>query len=91
MKNRSSYTLKLSVLIRIYLLLVLLSGSSLAQVMVTGTLTDTDNNPISGANIYLDGTVLGTASDNSGSFIIRNVPQGEYTLIISFIGYQQVS
>lgn len=43
---------------------------------------------IPGANISLDGTSLGTTSDSQGHFHIQNVPPGNYTLRVSFVGYE---
>ena len=36
----------------------------------------------------LDGTMLGAASDENGSYLISNVPIGRYTLKGMFIGYE---
>ena len=41
-----------------------------------------------GANIMLDGTMLGSASDVNGSYLITNVPIGSYTIRAMFIGYE---
>ena len=41
-----------------------------------------------GANIILDGTILGAASDESGYYLIENVSIGSYTLRVMFIGYE---
>ena len=41
-----------------------------------------------GANIMLDGTMLGAASDENGHYIITNIPIGRYTLKAMFIGYE---
>ena len=41
-----------------------------------------------GANIMLDGTSLGAASDDNGYYIIKNIPIGTYTLRAMFIGYE---
>ncbi len=40
-----------------------------------------------GANIVIEGTVLGTAANKKGQFVIRNIPFGTYRLRVSFIGY----
>jgi len=48
------------------------------------------NEPIIGANIIIEGTTMGAASDVEGNFIINNVPPGMYNLIFSAIGYQKV-
>lgn len=40
------------------------------------------------ANIFIKSTSLGTSSDKDGNFIISNIPEGSYTLIVSFTGYK---
>jgi len=40
-----------------------------------------------GANVMLDGTNFGTSSDRSGNFNINNVPEGDYTLKVTYVGY----
>lgn len=42
-----------------------------------------------GANIFIDGTSLGIASDFQGNYKIENIPPGSYTLRIRYIGYQE--
>ena len=42
--------------------------------------------PVVGATVRLKGTVLGAISDHQGKFIIRNIPDGTYTLIVSSVG-----
>lgn len=41
-------------------------------------------------NVYLSGTSYGMLTDKDGQFIIQNLPPGEYTLVISHIGYKNV-
>lgn len=43
--------------------------------------------PLIGANIMVDGTSIGAASDINGEFIIPNVPAGNKVLKVSYIGY----
>lgn len=52
---------------------------------VRGVITDTDGNPIIGANIVIPGTAIGTVSDIDGRYSL-NVPRGS-TLHFSYIGY----
>ena len=42
-------------------------------------------------NIYLKEYTLGTASDNEGYYEIKNIPNGNHTVIISSIGYKTKS
>lgn len=47
--------------------------------------------PLTGASIYLDHTTVGTTSIDSGKFVLNGIPSGNYTLIISYVGYNSVS
>ncbi len=56
---------------------------------ISGFIIDSElNKPIAGANIVVQGTSLGTASDEDGLFYILNLSPGKYSVECSFIGYQ---
>ncbi|MFQ5864342.1 MAG: TonB-dependent receptor domain-containing protein [bacterium] len=56
---------------------------------IKGQITDAQTGePIANVNVALQGTSLGAATSNSGTFFIKRVPVGEYSLIVSRIGYQ---
>ena len=58
---------------------------------ISGSVTDRINvEPLPGANIYLENTSFGTASDANGNFTIINIPPGKYTLKADMIGYKSV-
>ena len=44
--------------------------------------------PLQNANIVIEGTTFGTASDLEGKFTIQNIPPGNYMLKVNFIGYK---
>ncbi|MFC1493398.1 carboxypeptidase-like regulatory domain-containing protein [candidate division KSB1 bacterium] len=46
--------------------------------------------PLINANVYLNKTTIGTATDNDGLYAINNVPNGRYMLIASYTGYKPV-
>ncbi len=57
---------------------------------ISGTIVDAENGEaMVGANIYLENTALGASSNLDGHYIIQNIPQGKYTLIISVVGYAE--
>lgn len=71
------------------LLLLLVPSLLSAQGILGGTVRDSlSNELLVGANVFLPGTSLGNASDRDGRFRIANVPAGNYTLRISYIGYK---
>ncbi len=59
---------------------------------ISGKISDEGTkNPLTGANISLIGTHYGTASDFNGNYNLQKIPAGNYTLTISFIGFESVS
>ena len=73
----------------LYLLLMNASFLAVAQTgVVEGIVVDTDiNEPLVGANVVLEGTTIGTITDVDGKFIIRSLPEGKQTLVVSYVGY----
>ena len=44
-----------------------------------------------GITIILKGTTIGTATDDSGHYMLKNLPEGEFTVEVSFIGFKTVT
>ncbi len=58
---------------------------------IVGKITDLETGEeLIGANILVEGTNLGAASDVNGDFIILNVPPGTFTIVSKYIGYREV-
>ena len=74
------------------ILLFVLQTMLLAQTgKIVGTITDTDTGePLVGANILIEGTYLGAATDVNGEYIILNIPPGNYTVKALYVGYRDV-
>ena len=60
---------------------------TLAQSTVSGIVTDAKNNPIEGANIYLEGTYDGASSDVNGKFNFETSEKGTQNLVVSMIAF----
>lgn len=84
MRVRTLFTLLFLVL-----LLTAFFHQGLAQTAgkLAGTVTDETGEPLIFANILIDGTTMGAATDVEGHYIILNVRPGVYTLRFQFIGY----
>ena len=72
----------------VLLLTGLLITSSLFAQSISGTVTDSDGNPLAGANVEVVGTGQGSSSDASGSYMITGVASGNYTVKASYIGHR---
>lgn len=69
-------------------LLILVNVSIQSQTIISGKVTDTKNNPIIGANVYLDGTYDGTSTNDKGEFTFKTEEIGTQTLVISFVSFE---
>jgi len=62
-------------------------GSILAQTKVSGHIFDSNNAPISFANVIFKGSSEGTITNENGRFYLES-NQNWSTLVISFVGYE---
>ncbi|MFW6101774.1 MAG: carboxypeptidase-like regulatory domain-containing protein, partial [Bacteroidota bacterium] len=67
------------------------SGDALQQeIEITGQVTDTESGePLPGVNIVVEGTTIGTTTDNDGNYTLE--APDDATLVFSFVGYQEQS
>lgn len=70
------------------ILLILLSVGLYAQSHLSGTIKDQDKMSLPGASIWIQQLNKGTTSDNQGNYFIENIPEGEWSIIVSMVGYQ---
>lgn len=55
---------------------------------VSGVVTDQKTDELlPGANIFVEGTSIGTSTNSQGRFTLNGVPAGEQTFVISYLGY----
>ncbi len=72
----------------IYLLLVLGTLPAVAQTSLSGTVSDqTTSEPLVGATVYLPDLRRGVATNESGTFQLRNLPKGRFLVQVSYLGY----
>lgn len=81
------------------LLIVPLICAGLSSISLAGTtgklagrITDSQTgDAVVGASIMIQGTSLGAATDLNGYYYVDYIPPGEYTVVISAVGYQKVT
>jgi iron complex outermembrane recepter protein len=68
--------------------MVLFTMSAFAQFSIKGYVKDAaDKNPLPGANLLIEDTSKGAHTGHNGSFNFSGLSEGNYTIIISYIGY----
>tara|TARA_R110002049_G_scaffold235268_1_gene408530 strand:+ start:4629 stop:7709 length:3081 start_codon:yes stop_codon:yes gene_type:complete len=80
-----NYSIRLGKKSILVIALCLCFGMGMAQVSVAGTVTDTANQPLPGANIIIKGTSRGAQTDFDGNFSIE-ASIGDI-LVISYLGF----
>src|SRR5690606_24185264 len=77
---------------RTYYLSMLLALAPLfiySQHNLTGTITDLESGmPLEQVTVYFPQLEKGTSTDADGNYTLRNLPQGTYKLVVSYMGYQ---
>ena len=69
-------------------------GIALAQNTITVTgkvLSESDGQPVAGAYVLVNGTTIGTITNDLGEFGIREVPASSKELIVTFLGLATTS
>ena len=89
---RASTAIFVSVALGFVLVIAFLPAHALAASgNITGKITDaTTKEPLSFTNVTLIGTSFGAMSMDDGSFFIKNIPEGVYTVRASYMGYEAV-
>jgi len=68
------------------ILMLCTSTIAFAQIRVTGTVTDTKNEPLIGVSVQVKGTTTGMATDLDGKYTIQ-VPSAQSVLVFSYVGF----
>lgn len=73
----------------LFAFVLLVNFSSLAQLgSISGLITTELNEPLPGASITLAGTVRGVQTNAKGTYILKGLKPGQYTIQVSFVGYR---
>ena len=73
-----------------YIVVIILLSCNVVNaqlISLSGSVTDNEGNPLSYATIALKSTTYGTSSSEDGSYELRNIEPGQYTLEVSFVGF----
>ncbi len=56
--------------------------------VLTGLVSDSDNRPLSGAVVSLEGLNLSVLTNEAGFYRLTGVPAGEQRIVVNYIGYE---
>ena len=71
--------------------LIYFSVFSQPLITIQGNIKDERSNPVTYASVYLLNSHFFAISDTSGNFAIKNIPGGNYILVVSAIGYATIN
>lgn len=71
-----------------YFILILFPIITHAQNAIFGRIVDQSRKPISGANVYLEGTYDGATTGEDGSFSFSTSKDGKQILVISYVSFE---
>jgi len=82
----------LSCTLQVLIILIFSNGLyGQSTVKIEGFVRDKETmQPLLGANVIVEGTGFGSVVNEQGIYIIENIPEGEYRLRASYVGYQSV-
>lgn len=90
MVTRSIVRVRRTLLLPLLLALVPCLAEAGTTGKIAGRITSSsDNEPLISANVVVQGTYLGAATNLDGFYTINNIPPGTYSVAITFIGYRK--
>src|SRR5277367_1729754 len=75
------------------LICILFPFAALAQNgIISGTVTNADSKkPLPRASVFLSNSAIGSATGEDGKYILSGIRPGQYTLVVSILGYEEYS
>jgi len=73
--------------IYLFILSLFFCGMTYAQTSISGSVKDSKNEPIPGANVKISGESAGTVTDSDGNFNLSTTKTPPFSLEISSVGY----
>ncbi len=73
----------------LYIIVLFFSLQISSQITIKGIVYE-KNDPLEGAAVYFNNTMVGTTTNSNGEFSIK-VKEGQYDLIVSYLGYKKIN
>lgn len=83
--------MKTALTINVLILLMTSAALCRQQPSVAGRVIDAETHrPLESANVIIDGTLIGTSTGKGGTFWLTQVPPGDQTFVVSYVGYSTI-
>jgi len=79
---------KWKILLSFSLSLIFIQAIAQENAVLTGKITNQEQNPLVSVNVSVSGTTTGTTSDEEGVYVLELPPNRSYTLLFSMLGYE---
>jgi TonB-dependent receptor len=90
--RRTSYGVFPSLIVALFIFFLPVDAHAQSTGIVEGRIVDASGgSPLPGANVVVEGTSIGTSTDQNGRYQLTSVPTGSQTLTVSFVSYQTTS
>ena len=71
----------------IFSLMLFVGNIAMAQSTISGSISDSDQQPLPGVNIIVNGSNSGASSDFDGNFTLKTSSEFPFSITISSIGF----
>jgi TonB-dependent receptor len=78
---------KLKFYLSVFLLTLVITAQAESSGVIKGRVLDAENLSLPGAAVFIESINKGAISDNHGYFTITGVPEGDYQLSVTYIGF----
>ena len=70
------------------ILFVVVSSVLFAQQKISGTITDSQNNPLIGVTVFVEELQKGTSTNENGFYELKNLPNHPIKISVVYIGFE---
>ena len=79
---------KLKIYLSVFILALTIAVQAQQSGLIKGRVLDADNLSMPGANVFIESIKNGTITDNNGYYTLTGIPEGNYELTVSYVGFQ---
>ncbi|WP_235296927.1 TonB-dependent receptor [Portibacter marinus] len=75
----------------VFILSMIVATAGQSQFSISGNVSNEDGEHLVSAAVFLEGTEYGTLTNAKGDYMLENIPEDEYILKVTYLGYEPQS